>query len=99
MAFMYRAWPKTKGIPSWVQRSASQVPGEDALDADNQVFAVGGNSFQKRFGPCLHIPVQHDLTVLIQDAEIHGAGVQVDPAVKLVLLGVESHEVSSSFAC
>jgi hypothetical protein len=33
------------------------------------------------------MPVQHDLTVLIQDAEIHGAGVQVDPAVKLVLLG------------
>jgi hypothetical protein len=40
--------------------------------------------------------VQQDLSVLIQDAEVHAAGVQVDPTVKLVLLGVESHQVSSS---
>jgi hypothetical protein len=37
-----------------------------------------------------------DLAVLIQDEEVHGAGVQVDATIKLVLLGVESHEVSSS---
>jgi hypothetical protein len=31
-----------------------------------------------------------------QDADVHRAGVQVDTTVKWVLLGVESHEVSSS---
>jgi hypothetical protein len=40
--------------------------------------------------------VKHALPVLIQDTEVHGAGVQVDATIKLVLLGVESPEVSSS---
>jgi hypothetical protein len=99
LAFRSRAWPQTQGIPSWVQRSARQVPGEEALDADHQVFAVGGNRLQKRCGPCRHMAVPHDRTVLSQDAALHGAGVPVDPAVKRVWLGVESPEVSSSCAC
>ena len=40
--------------------------------------------------------VQHDLPVLIQDTEVHGAGVQVDTTIKLVRRGVEAPEVSSS---
>jgi hypothetical protein len=39
--------------------------------------------------------MQQDLAVLVEDADIHGPGVQVDATVKLMLLGVESHEVSS----
>jgi hypothetical protein len=96
MAFIYRACPRTKGIPSWAQRSASQVPGEDTLDADDEILPVRRDRLEKRVRYCRHIPVQHDLARLIQDAEVHGAGGQIDPAVKLVLLGVESHEVSSS---
>jgi hypothetical protein len=33
---------------------------------------------------------------MVQDADRHGAGMQVDAAVILVLFGVESPEVSSS---
>jgi hypothetical protein len=33
---------------------------------------------------------------VIQDTDVHGAGMQVDAAVKLMLLRVEAHEVSSS---
>jgi hypothetical protein len=33
---------------------------------------------------------------LVQETEGHGAGRQVDAAVRLVLFGGESHEVSSS---
>ena len=36
--------------------------------------------------------MQQDLSGLVQDAEVHGAGVEVDAAVVLVLLGVESHK-------
>jgi hypothetical protein len=79
-----------------VQRSARQVPGEEALDADHQVFAVGGNRLQTRCGPCRQMAVPHDRTVLSQDAALHGAGVPVDPAVKRVWWGVASPEVSSS---
>jgi hypothetical protein len=73
------------------------VPGEDAFDADDEILPVGGNGLQKCFGCRLHIPGLKDLTILVQDAEIHAAGVEIDATLKLVLLGVESHEVSSSF--
>jgi hypothetical protein len=72
------------------------VPGEDTFHTDNEVLPIGSNSLEKRFGSRLHIPVQDDLPIPIQDAEIHATGMQIDAAVKLVLLGVESHEVSSS---
>jgi hypothetical protein len=42
-----------------------------------------------------HIAVQQDFSVLAHDEDIHGSGMQIDPTVKLVLVGVESHEVSS----
>jgi hypothetical protein len=51
---------------------------------------------KKRFGPCLPIPVEQDLSRLVQDAQIHGPGVQVDATRKLMWLGAESHGVSSS---
>ena len=38
----------------------------------------------------LHIAVQQDLTIVAQNADVHGTGMQVDPAVKLMLIGVES---------
>jgi hypothetical protein len=34
--------------------------------------------------------------MVVQDADVHGAGMQVDAAVKFVLCVVEAHEVSSS---
>jgi hypothetical protein len=83
-------------MPACVQRSASQVPGEEAFDADHQTRARGRNRLAKRCRRGLHMPVQHALAVLIQDTEIHGSCMQVDATIELVLLGVESHEVSSS---
>jgi hypothetical protein len=72
------------------------LPGKEAFDADDEILAVGSERFEKRLGRRFHLPVQQDLAGLVQDAEVHGAGVQVDPAVEVVLLGVEAHEVSSS---
>ena len=43
----------------------------------------------------LQVAVEQDLTVLVQDAEIHGADMEIDATVRLVLFGVESHGVSS----
>jgi hypothetical protein len=83
-------------MPSCAQRSASQVPGEETLDRHTQAVTVGGNGLEKRFRSRLHIPVKYDLPVLIQDAEVHGASVQIDATRILVRLGVKSPEVSSS---
>jgi len=41
------------------------------------------------------VSMQFDLSCLIQDAEIHLVGMQVDSAIKFVLFGVESHLASS----
>ena len=73
------------------------VPGEEACDGHDHRFPRGCDSLEKRLRAGWHVPVQHDLALLIQDTDIHGAGMQVDAAVKWVLFGVESHEVSSSF--
>jgi hypothetical protein len=80
-------------MPSWAQRSASQVPGEDAFDTDNKIFPVGRNGVEERFGGGLHIPVEQNIPLLVQDAEIHGARVQVDATVKFVWFGVEAPEI------
>ena len=63
---------------------------EDTLDGHNQAVTRGGNGLEERFGRCWHGAVQHDLDVLTQDTDVHGAGMQVDTAVQWVLRGVES---------
>jgi hypothetical protein len=96
MAFIERACPSTKGRSSRAQRSASQVPGEDTLDADDEILPVRRDGLEKRLWTGWHVAVQHDLPVLVEDADIHGAGMQVDATVKWVWLRVKAHEVSSS---
>jgi hypothetical protein len=71
------------------------VPGEQACDGDDETVSLGGNAFQKGLRVCLHVPVQHDVALLVEHADIHSLRGQVDAAVKGVLGGVKSHEVSS----
>ncbi len=78
------------------QRSASQVPGAEACHADDAIRPVGGHGREQWFRCRLHMPVQWDRAGLVQAAEVHGAGVPVDPAVTLVWGGVAAPEVSSS---
>ena len=81
---------------SWAQRAASQVPGQETFDRDDQIRTVGCHGLQKRLWTRFQVAMQQDRAVLVQDTPIHTAGLQVDAAVKLVLLGVDSPEVSSS---
>jgi hypothetical protein len=72
------------------------VPRKEALHGDDNILSIGGNDLQKRLWACLHIAMHQDLTVVVENTDVHGAGMEVDATVKLVLLGVEAHEVSSS---
>jgi hypothetical protein len=83
-------------MPSCAQRSASQVPGEETRARANQAVTVGGHGLEKRCRSRLQISVQYNLPVLIQNAEVHGASVQIDATIQLVRRGVKSPEVSSS---
>jgi hypothetical protein len=69
------------------------VPGEDTFAGDDEILAIGRNGFETRFWAGLHIAVERDLAIPVQDTDIHGTGKQVDTPVKLVLVGVESQQV------
>jgi hypothetical protein len=71
-------------------------PREETFHAHDEVLQIRSDGLEKRFGSCLHRAVQHDLSVLMQDTEVHGVGVQVDATIKLVWLSGELPEVSSS---
>jgi hypothetical protein len=73
------------------------VPGEETFDSHNEALTIGRNGLEERFWRCCHMAVQQNFARLAQDADVHGAGMQVDPTIHWVLLGVESPEVSSSF--
>jgi hypothetical protein len=71
-------------------------PGDETFDTDDDILAIGRDGFEKRVWGCWHVAVHQNLPSLVQDAEGHRVGVQVDATGKLVRLGVESPEVSSS---
>jgi len=71
------------------------LPGEEAFHGDHQSVPIGGNSLEEGFGSGFHLAVQQDFTVVAQDADVHASGMQIDTAVKWVLVSVKSHEVSS----
>jgi len=63
--------------------------------AHDQSVPIGRNGLEEGFRSGFHIAVQQEFTIVAQDTDIHGAGMQVDTAVKWMRMGVESHEVSS----
>jgi hypothetical protein len=67
------------------------VPGEHAFDRDDEMRPIGGNSFAKGLWGRFHVTMKQCLTGLIEDADGHGTGMQVDTAVKWVLRVVKSH--------
>jgi hypothetical protein len=66
------------------------VPGEETRDGHDEAVPRRGHGFEKRFGSRFPVTVEPDFAILTQDADIQGAGMQVDATVKWVLLGVES---------
>src|SRR5262245_4220383 len=59
-------------------------------------IVLRGGLEEERFRRGLHIAVQQHCPRLAQDADVHRTGMQVDPTIHWVLIGVKSPEVSSS---
>ena len=91
MAFIYRA-PEDEADTFGGAEIGEPVPGEHALDGNDEFFVVRGDSFEKRLRRGPEVLVQPDLAGLVEDADVHRAGVEVDAAVVPVLLGVEAHD-------
>jgi len=71
------------------------VPDEHAFDGDDDVFPIGVDGSEKGLRIRSDIFVKPGVSLLIQDTDVHGSGMQIDAAIELVLLVVESHKVSS----
>jgi hypothetical protein len=71
-------------------------PGQETLDGHDDLGAIRQTRPEECLWTGLHVLMAQDLPSLIQDADIQAAGMQVDAAIQLVWLGVESPEVSSS---
>jgi hypothetical protein len=87
MAFIERAGPRTTGMPSSAQRSASQVPGEEAFNRHHQPIAIGGNGLENGVWSGFHVAVQQDIPLLVHETDRHAAGMPVDTAITLVWRG------------
>ena len=89
--FHVECMAKDKGDLLISAEISNPVLGEDALNGNDNVLTIGSNGLQKDIRVCLDVTVQEDLSLLIEDAEIHCSCMQIDTAVKLVLMGVKSH--------
>ena len=83
---MYRAWPSTKGMLLAAAEIGQPVPGEHALDADDQSFAVQADRVEEVVGPAGQVAVNERFARLVDDADVHRLGMQIDAAIESVLL-------------
>ena len=83
-------------MPSSGHRSASQVPGEETFNGDDQILPRGRHHLEKCLRASVHVAMDHHIAVLVEDAQVPGARVQVDAAGPLVRPCVASPEGSSS---
>jgi hypothetical protein len=68
------------------------VPAEDALDADDEVIAIGRDGPEEALGLRAQVAVHEHLAgLVVEDAQVHGASVKVDPAVVSMLASIEAH--------
>ena len=75
------------------------VPGEQALAADDEAVAEGGQRRQQLVGLRRHRPLADDGAAAVEDAQRQGSGVQVDAAVESVRVGVEAHHGLRGMGC
>ena len=65
------------------------VPGKETSDRDDQILTRGCNGLEGRLRTGFHGAMQQDLAVLAEDTHVHAASMQINAAIRFVLLGVE----------
>jgi hypothetical protein len=63
-------------------QSSEPVLGAHPLDSHAKMVTRGRKGLQKRFRGCLQLAVQHDVRVVLHEADRHGARMQSNAAVK-----------------
>jgi hypothetical protein len=94
--------PHLEGVPqhegyTFVHTEIGEpIPGEETFDGDDQPLPLGSHGLEKGFRGRFHVAVHQEFPLATPEADRHGAGMQVDPTVKLVRRGVEAQAVSSA---
>ncbi len=73
------------------------IPGKHAFNCDYDILMVRSNELQESLGIRRQVAMYENVAFAVQDADVHRSCVKVYSAVILMLLGVESHKVSSSW--
>src|SRR5215218_3480789 len=89
--FHVESMAEDKGDPLFAAQVGDPVPAEQALDGHRQVLSVGGEGLQQLLSITGQFPVDQGFALLVQNADIETAGVEVDTTVMNMLSGVESH--------
>jgi hypothetical protein len=71
------------------------VPREHAFGRHDQIVAIRRDGLEKCLRGRRHIPVKQHLAGRVEDADVHGLSVQIDPAIVTMLAVVESSQLSS----
>ena len=67
------------------------VPVEDALGTDDEIFPERLDGLEEDLAVAGKVPMEQDVAFGVLNAQIQGAGMQVDPAVMLMLAGEKVH--------
>jgi len=84
-----------KGYFVFGTKVCNPVPTKDALNTDNDVIDIWKNHFKEQLRIRFDIFMNMGFAFLIEDADVHFSGVQIDTAIVLVLLIVKSHDLAS----
>ncbi len=95
---------KTSPIDRKNESKLSSVLKSDSLTSDslvpacvfhnNDVLCEGEHQLKEQLGVGFYVLMNFDLPVVVDNADIHFSGMQIDPAVISVLLFVESHNLA-----
>jgi hypothetical protein len=87
-----------EGIPEHAGKTCAgtevgqPVPGKDPCDGDDESVAIRGNRLEQGLRAGLHVAGQPEFPVLVQDTNVHAAGVQGDATLRVMLVGVQAPE-------
>jgi hypothetical protein len=66
------------------------VPGQQTFGGQDDLRTGGRDGLAQRLWGRGHVAVHQGCTGLVEDAHVHGAGVEIDPTINRVLGGVKS---------
>src|SRR4029450_13764876 len=90
------ALPEHPGDPLFRPPAGEPGPGKETFDRHPQAVPRGRHGLEKRCRSGLQVAGHQDFSVMVHDTDVPAPSMQVNAAVKWVLFGVASHEVSSS---